>query len=213
MKSVFFLFLSIFILMPSVDARNIIPNGAPPSEKIPAELIRCDSVSNVWLKYEDEIKRVHLIAFDSEDGSLNNEINKYFCETLSNANKIEVEYDVESTDKYNRELVFIHVNDELFQSNLISKGYGQVNFVNKNYKHLNELCTIQKDAIIAGLGIWQYPNIKEKYCNSGVEIGSKDSIKETVKTKSEKKETKHLKTMVFINAGILILLLLYRRHS
>lgn len=213
MKKLIFFFISLLILIPNVKAERAIPNGTPPSEKIPATLVRCDSISNVWLKYNDEIKRVHLIAYDSEDGNLNKEINDYFCKILNNANKIEVEYDIESKDKYNRELIFIYADDKLVQEDLISKGYGQVNFVQGNYKHLDELCTVQKLAIIEGTGIWNYPKIEEKYCNSGVEIGSKEQNQEQTKTIKENKDNKVLQTLIFINSGILVLLLLFRRNS
>lgn len=213
MKKFVFFCISLLILIPNVRAENAIPNGTPPSERIPAELIKCDSISNVWFKYNDEIKRVQLIAFDPEDGNLNNEINEFFCNTLSQAQKIEVEYDVESTDKYNRELLFIYTDDNLLQEKLISKGYGQVNNVKENYKYLDNLCTIQKEAIMEGIGIWRYPKIEEKYCNSGVEIGSKEFAQENIKAPTESKDNKTLKTIIFINSGILVLLLLFRRNA
>lgn len=213
MKKIIFFCISLIFLMPNVKAEPAIPNGNPPSEKIPATLVKCDSISNVWLKYNDEVKRIHLIAYDSEDGALNKEINDYFCKVLTEANKIEIEYDIESTDKYNRELIFVYVNDILIQENLISKGYGQVNFVKGNYKHLDELCTVQKNAIIEGIGIWSYPKIEEKYCNSGVEIGSKESIQEQSESITTNKDNKVLQNLLFINSGILLLLLFFRRNS
>ena len=213
MKKIFFFFFSLLILMPSVKAEHAMPNGNPPSEKITAELVRCDSISNVWLKYNDEIKRVHLIAYDSEDGNLNNEINKYFCKLLTDAKQIEVEYDIESADNYNRELLFIYADELLVQEDLISKGYGQVNFVKGNYKYLDELCATQKNAILESVGIWNYPKIEEMYCNSGVEIGGKIESQEQVTISAEDKDNKVLQTIIFINSGILVLLLLFRRIS
>lgn len=213
MKKFILFYISLLIFLPNVRAEDVIPSDNPPSEKISAELIKCDSISNVWFKYNDSIKRVQLIAFDAGDGNLNNEINDYFCHLLTEAQKIEVEYDVESADKYNRELLFIYADDVLVQENLISKGYGQVNFVQENYKYLDELCRVQKQAIIDGIGIWNYPVIEEKYCNSGVEIGSKETIQEEATTIDENKENKILQSVVFINSGILVLLLLFRRNA
>ncbi len=211
MKKYLFSLLSLIFLIPNVYAEKAIPNGIPPTEKINAEVVRCDSVSNVWLKYNDEIKRVKLIAYDSLDGSLNKKIDEYFCQILNNANKVEIEYDIEPTDKYNRELLFIYADDSLVQEELIKKGYGQVNFIQGNYKHLDELCMIQKEAIIGNLGIWQYPNIQEKYCNSGIEIGKKEAIQEQKKNENNIKDLKELRTMIFINSGILFLLILLKR--
>lgn len=211
MKKFIFSIISLLFFIPNVYADKAIPNGIPPEEKIPAELIRCDSVSNVWLKFNDEVKRVKLLAFDSEDGSLNNEIDEYFCKLLKEGNKIEVEYDIEPTDQYNRELVYIYVNDLLVQEDLLSKGYGQVNNVQGNYKYLDQMCDIQKESIINNLGIWKYPNIEERYCNSGIEIGNNVSNQTVVKEENNNQDHQELINMVFINSGILFLLILLKR--
>lgn len=213
MKKIIFFYIILLFFIPNVSAKNIIPNGNPPSDKISAELVKCDSISNVWLKFNEEIKRVRLIAYDSADGNLNNEINNYYCNILKNANKIEVEYDIEPTDKYNRELLFIYADGEMLQEKLIAKGYGQVNFVKGNYKNLDEMCSIQKEAISNSLGIWNYPDISEKYCNSGVEIGGKEKLEEKTNVKSPSKEKNELINLIFINSGILVLLLLFRRNE
>lgn len=208
MKKAIFVFALLFIFIPNTLALDINPQEP---ELIPAELIRCDSLSNVWLKYNDEIKRVHLLAYDITDGNLNNTINNYFCELLEKSQKIEIEYDIASKDKYNREQVFIYVDDYLIQKKLIEQGYGQVGFIQDNYKYLNELCEVQKQSIINKAGIWNYPNIEEKYCNSGITLNGKSEEKEEEIIVKKKFDKRVLNNMVFLNSGILLLMLLLRR--
>ena len=181
------------------------------SIKYTAELVKCDSISNIWVKINGDMKRLHLLAFETESGSLDNEINNYVCSTLEGANTIEIEYDIENTDRYNRELVYLYVNNKLLQNELLALGYGQVDNVLAEYKHLPTFCDIQKEAIIKRLGIWNYPNIEEKYCNSGIPLdGSYEEVEEVIEKELDISNTLYF--MVLINIGIVLLLLILKRN-
>ena len=207
-KILFFILISL-ILIPQVKAED---ETLDDNNKIDIELIKCDSISNIWVNISDEVKRIHLLAFEMESGYLDNEINQYVCNTLNNATSLQIEYDIKKNDKYNRELVYLYVDDSMLQEKLLKNGFGQVNNVQGDYKYLTSFCDIQKEAIIKKIGIWNYPNIAEKYCNSGVEIGS--YYKEE-KNETEKKvfPIKNLRFMVFLNSGILLLVILLKRNK
>lgn len=207
MKKILIFFISLLLLAPNVFATEEV---ILETTKEQVNLINCISASTQWIEVNDEIKVIKLIAYDKEDGNLNKEIDNYACELLKNATKIEIEYDPSITekDKYNRELVWVWVDDVLLQDELIKKGYGQVNFVTGEYKYLTQVCETQKSAMINSLGVWNYPDITEKYCNSGVVIGQKQEVIEEKTVMKEKADTKTLWYMVFINSGILLLLLL-----
>lgn len=208
MKKVLFLFVICFIFSPIILADEI--ESTP--KRIDAEIVNCDSISNVWLSINGEIKRIHLLAFEVDSGTLDEKIDEYFCSLLNNGTNIQVEYDLETKDKYNRELVYLYVNAVSVQKNLLSKGYGQVNNVEGDYKYLDEFCNIQKEAIISKAGIWNYPNIEEKYCNSGIEIGSNKTFEEEEKLET-KDYSKTLKFMLLINSGILILVIIIKMNN
>ena len=205
MKKLLLVLILSFILLPQTYAKEV-------DTKIEVELIKCDSISNIWVNVSNEAKRIHLLALEVDSGTLDNEINEYVCSTLESATKIEIEYDFETTDKYNRELVYLYYDDNLLQEKLLKIGYGQVNNVQDNYKFLQDFCDIQKEAITKSLGIWNYPNIEEKYCNSGVEIGS--YYEEEKKDDGEKTfNLKNLKFMIFINSGILLLIIISKMKN
>ena len=205
MKKFLLVLILSFILFPQAYAEEV-------DTKIEVELVKCDSISNIWVNVSNEAKRIHLLALEVDSGPLDNKINEYVCTTLESATKIEIEYDIETTDKYNRELVYLYYDDNLLQEKLLNIGYGQVNNVQDNYKFLQEFCDIQKQAITKSLGIWNYSNIEEKYCKSGVEIGS--YYEEEKKDESKKTfNLKILKFMIFINSGILLLILISKMKN
>ena len=67
-----------------------------------------------------------------------------------------LEYDSKSskTDKYERHLVWVFVDDVLLQEELISKGYAQIDYVYGNYKYVEQLKGVEEKAKTKKNGIW-----------------------------------------------------------
>lgn len=206
------LFLVMMFLSTNVYAEENITEPISDNLKTEVKLINCTSSSNIWFDIEGSEKRVALLAFDREDGSLNSEIDNYICNSLSNANKIEIEYDekITTTDKYNRLQVWIYIDNILLQKELIEKGYGQVNYILDEYNYLEELCNSQKIAISNSLGIWNYEDIEESYCKSGIKVGEKVENKEEDLTSTIKYDIKTLDFLLVLSSGIVLLLLIMR---
>lgn len=180
------------------------------NEIINVTLNKCVDAENFWVNSGTEIFKVKLLAYSMEDGNLNNDINNYVCNLLTNSNNIKLEFDVNSDrlDKYNRTLAWVYVDDELLQNKLIGLGYGQVNYVTGDYSYLSDLCETQRKSMIERLGIWNYPEIQEEYCQSNVDL-TKDNQEEIEEIDIEKVyDTNSLYKMLFISSGILILLVL-----
>ena len=74
------------------------------------------------------------------------EASKYTCDLLTKADEIILEYDSKSskTDKYDRHLVWVFVDDVLLQEQLISKGYAQIDYVYGNYKYVEQLEAVEE---------------------------------------------------------------------
>lgn len=77
-------------------------------------------------------------------------------ELLSNAQLIEVEYDIgEKTDKYNRHLAYIYADGVMVNEVLVREGLAQVNYVYPpNTRHLERLKEAERLAKNEGIGIW-----------------------------------------------------------
>ena len=93
---------------------------------------------------------------------------EFTCELLQNAQQIVVEYDEgsDSTDKYDRDLAWIWVDDELLQKTIIENGYGQVAYIYGDYKYTKNLCAVQKEAITQKQNVWSNEDYEEGYCKN-----------------------------------------------
>ena len=84
------------------------------------------------------------------------EASNYTCDKLTNAKKIELEYDANSDkkDKYDRLLAWVFVDDELLQELLVENGYAKVAYLYDDYKYTNLLEEKQELASAKNIGIW-----------------------------------------------------------
>ena len=91
-----------------------------------------------------------------EEEPYGKEASEFTCNALKSASKITLEYDSNSDreDKYGRVLAFVHVDDELLESLLISNGYAKVDYIYGDYNHLDELRNLEKEAKNNKIGIW-----------------------------------------------------------
>ena len=94
----------------------------------------------------------------------------YTLERLENANKVELEYDKNSSkeDPYNRILAWIWVDDSLLQKELIERGLAETYMLQNNYRYAGILQLAEEEAKENKVGIW----------NDGTEIGDKLDIEQ-----------------------------------
>lgn len=207
MKKILLMILTSIIFISSVNAEE---------QKEEVKLINCDSAVSLTVETTTGYKRIRLLMMDSSTGSLDKEINDYVCNKVKNASKLEIELDPQSDkeNKYKETLVYLYVDDYLLQNDLISLGYAQVNYVYNDYKYVDELCNLQKSALENKLGIWNYPDIKEEYCQSGVVIKNETKDEEKNEEKNTK-DNKNIKKILFINSILVIFLIIFlkRKHT
>ena len=173
MKKIFLFLIISFMFTFNVDA----------SDKIEASFVKCVDGDTFYLNINNEEKKVRLLAVDTpetkhpikgeEDGG--STASEFTCNVLTKAKKIEIEYDPKSnkTDKYGRELVWLYIDNVLFQETLIKEGYAEVAYIYGKYQYVDSLCKIQTTSIKKKVGIWHDGTREEGYC----------------KTKSNKKTT------------------------
>ena len=96
------------------------------------------------------------------------EASNYTCNLVTNAKKIELEYDKNSDkkDKYNRVLAWVWVDNTLLQDELIKNGYAEVAYLYGDYKYTNTLKDHQAVAEASKIGIWNEEARKEFDSNS-----------------------------------------------
>ena len=143
---------------------NIIKDNNTENKKIEVTLNRViDGDTAVFnMPNNDEPVTVRFLAINTPESTskvepYGEEASKFTEEKLKNSKKIVLEYDNNSTetDKYNRQLAWIWVDDELLQDLLIENGLAKVDYIYGNYKYVDLLEDKEEKAKTSKIGIWQ----------------------------------------------------------
>lgn len=174
MKKVVIIFLFFCTFLTNVNA-----------EKVEVKFESCVDGDTIKVMLDDKKTTVRFLAIDTPETvhptkgeePYGKEASNYTCDKVKNAKKLELEYDEGSakTDKYNRALAWVFVDDNLLQKDLVSLGYAKVAYLYGDYKYTEELKEIEKTAKSKNLGVW---NEEEK------------STKKVATTKKAEKEQK-----------------------
>lgn len=124
-------------------------------------LNKCVDGDTAWFNLKEEKIKVRFLAIDTPESTNKNEkygkeASEFTCNLLKNATKIEIEYDekADKTDKYNRYLAWVFVDDKLLQDLIVREGYAEIKYIYGDYKCLNTLNDSLKLAKKEGLNLW-----------------------------------------------------------
>ncbi len=206
MKKIIYVFIFMVFFLPSFVYAD--------DEKIEVTFSKCVDGDTAKFKINDEIKSVRFLAIDTpetvhptkKEEKFGKEASNYTCDKLKNAKKIVIEYDENSTktDKYDRVLAWVFVDDILLQEKLIENGYAKLAYLYGDYKYVDKLKIKEETAKNNRIGIWQETDDKS---NSKVEdsngdynkikkiIGNQDEIYKKL-VKIAKKVLKKLENML-----------------
>src|SRR5690554_1022197 len=107
-------------------------------------------------------KRVRLIGVDTPETVhprkpveyYGREASDYVKNLLANQ-RIGLEFDVDTTDRYGRLLAYVYLQDGTFlNAHLIEKGYGQIATSPPNVKYVEKFQKLQRKARRKNLGLW-----------------------------------------------------------
>lgn len=131
-------------------------------ERIEVQLDKCVDGDTAWLVYQEKREKFRFLAINTPESTnkieaYGKEASKYTCDTLTNAKKIEIEFDPKSDekDKYNRYLAWIFVDNELLQKKLIENGYAEIKYIYGDYLYLEELKEVEENAKEKKIGIFK----------------------------------------------------------
>ena len=186
------------------------------------KLSKCVDGDTIKVKIDNKEYTVRMLAIDTPESVhpdkkveyYGKEASEYTCNIVSNAKKIELEYDSGSdkTDKYDRLLAWVIVDGELLQDKLVSLGYAKVAYLYGDYKYTSLLEEHQELASDKNLGIWNQQE-KDKFDNNSNNTDNNDNNystqdivmivilllvitfvgDKTIKRKAKKKLNKYLK--------------------
>ena len=129
------------------------------------------------------------------------EASNYTCDKLTNAKRIELEYDENSDkkDKYDRLLAWVFVDDELLQELLVENGYAKVAYLYDDYKYTNLLEEKQELASAKNIGIW----------NTEAANNYDGEVMDTTIEKKDGEETNDYTKFDIVTVAILLLIIIF----
>ena len=135
------------------------------AQKLEVNLDKCVDGDTAWFYLNSEKIKARFLAIDTPESTnkidpFGKEASNFTCNLLTNADKIELEYDDNSDklDKYDRHLVWVFVDDELLQDLIIKEGLGEVAYLYDDYKYTNILEASELIAKANKIGMWQETN-------------------------------------------------------
>lgn len=142
------------------------------AKKEEVTLSKCVDGDTARFIYNGEEIKTRFLAIDTPESvhptkevmAYGKDASEYTCNLLTNATKIEIEYDEGSTkkDKYDRDLVWVFVDDKLLQEELIRVGYASVKYIYGDYYYTDRLYSVEKTAKENKYGIWNEENTENK---------------------------------------------------
>ncbi|MEG1150217.1 MAG: thermonuclease family protein [Bacilli bacterium] len=193
-------FLILFIFIFSASA----------SEKINVTFNACVDGDTAYFNVDNKKTKFRFLALDTPESvhpkkkvePFGKEASNFVCDLLKSAKNIEVQYDDNSkkTDKYDRDLAWIFVDDVLLQEKVIENGLGQVAYIYGKYEYLDKLCLVQGEAKDLKKGVWSNDKYKDGYCN-----------KEKKPTKKKEVTTYSLFTLILLSFLTIIVKYLKKR--
>lgn len=194
MRKFLLIFLSFFMIINSVSAQ----------ESVDAVIISCENSEEFVVSINDKIKRIRLYNFTRDDTDINRIIDEYTCKKVIDSKDLKVAL-TGNSDQYNYEYAIVYVENQDIREELISLGYGQVSNVESYSKELDNLCAIEKNAIVNKLGIWNYIE-KEDFCQNNI-VNKVENNDETPIKDETKKDNIYIPFLSLSTMLILILCL------
>lgn len=153
MKKIY-LFIIVFLLF-------FVPIPIFASERIDVTLNKCVDGDTAWFNLKNKQIKARFLAIDTPESTnkieeYGKEASKFTCDLLNNASHIQIEYDDNSDkqDKYNRELVWVFIDEKLLQELVVKEGLAEVKYIYGNYKYLDQVNLALKEAKKNKLNLW-----------------------------------------------------------
>ena len=146
-----------------------IPIVSASSEKVKVTFSKCVDGDTAKVILNDKEITVRFLAIDTPETKhptkgeepFGKEASNYTCNELKKATKIELEYDgKDKTDKYDRHLAWMFVDNYLLQDKLIKKGYAEVAYLYDDYKYTSLLQEHETIAKLEKQGKWNDDTIQ-----------------------------------------------------
>ena len=158
----------IFIIMISLIGFIPTPVNAKEITKDNVKFSKCVDGDTAKFILDGKEITVRFLAIDTpetkhpkkEAEAYGKEASDFTCNMITNAKSIYLEYDNNSnkTDKYNRYLAWVWVDNNLIQKELVKQGLAKIAYLYGDYKYTDELKKLETEAQGNKLNIWSDNN-------------------------------------------------------
>ena len=151
----------------SKSQTNVVDNTIPSSLSSTLELytvVRVVDGDTIKINYNGNEESVRLIGIDTPE-SVHPNANKNsadgvtasdFTKSCLVGKQISLEFDVDKTDKYNRLLAYVYLDDVMFNKTLLEEGYATVSTYPPNVKYVDDFTKLQQLARENKKGFWNF---------------------------------------------------------
>lgn len=84
------------------------------------------------------------------------EAQNYTCNMLKQAKNIKLEFEAAKTDKYNRTLAWVFVDDKLLNEEIVKVGLAKVAYLYDKYKYTSQIKNAEKIAQKNKVNLWKH---------------------------------------------------------
>jgi micrococcal nuclease len=127
-----------------------------------AKVIRAVDGDTLEVSLKGAKQKVRLIGVDTPETKKPNTPVMYYGQEASDYTKkrlegktVELEWDVDRTDQYDRLLAYVWLGDEMFNRTLVQEGYARIATFPPNVKYVDLFKKDQESARSKGKGIWK----------------------------------------------------------
>ena len=134
---------------------------APSSGRIPAPVVRVVDGDTIHVDLDGDEVTIRLIGIDTPESvapdqpveCFGRRASEYTTQRLE-GQTVDLEFDVERLDRFDRTLAYVWLGDELFNETLVRAGYAVVTTFPPNVRYVERFTTAQRQARAAGAGLW-----------------------------------------------------------
>lgn len=148
------------------NVNDNLTNDSSTTKKIKVSLVGCIDGDTARFNEDGNTYTYRFLGINTPEVGDNSEeygesARDFTCEKLKNADNIYISYEKTSshTDKYDRRLVWVYVDDDLLQLLILKEGLAKVQYVYTKLTYLNKLYKAEDVAINNRLGLFK--NYKE----------------------------------------------------
>lgn len=167
------------------------------SDRVEVKFVKHIDGDTTRFRVNGKEEKVRYLLFDTPETNhpkfgeqpLGKEASNYVKELITTADKIELEFDTEKRDKYDRMLAYVYVDGKSVQEEVLKKGLARVGYINESREYLDDFREAEEIAKKKKIGVWQCPGYvtdkgynPDKWCkdekkegNKGKFIASKNS--------------------------------------